>query len=340
MRIKNSYMETLNKAIQVSQNKPSASNGKTKNSTFFDALTDKTRVNSASLNSAGGLKEDPRFAQASARTAQAGLSRTLAALEQERFLAFLLLKLGQAPAGSGTAASLATLGIIPRMLPFAKPAFFNGSQGNAGEEDKGSLSARFESSYAGPGTIGYDETGGTSYGTYQISSKQGTFDRFISFLGEYAPSYAARLKAAGEADTGSRQGRVPQEWQRIAAENPSGFAELQQKFINDTHYMPALQKIAQDTGLDLNGRSNALKEVLWSTSVQHGPDGAARIFKKAIEGLKARGDVSDEAIINTVYDIRGRQFNSSAAQVQQAVNRRFSEERVAALNILKDGVSA
>ena len=338
MRIKNPYMETLNKAIEVSQNKPSTPDHRIKNSAFFDTLAEKT--GGTSLNKANGIEKDPQAIQTLAGTAKGSLSRALAAFEQERFLAFLLLKLGQAPAGSGAGGGMNTLGVINGALSFARPALLNNARQNTGQGKLGGLSARFESSYAGPGTIGYDEMGGTSYGTYQISSKQGTFSRFVSFLKKYAPSYAARLKAAGEADTGSRQGRVPQEWQRIAAENPSGFAELQQKFINDTHYMPALQKIAQDTGLDLNGRSNALKEVLWSTSVQHGPDGAARIFKKAIEGLKARGDVSDEAIINTVYDIRGRQFNSSAAQVQQAVNKRFSEERVAALDILKDGVSA
>ncbi|MGB9712991.1 MAG: hypothetical protein ACP5SG_05410 [Dissulfurimicrobium sp.] len=279
------------------------------------------------------------------------LAKVMAALEQERFLAFLLTRLSQVPTAQDQGAVM-DIAEAPQVISFqtqaihvpaahdtAASSIHGDTLEDTGHGEIGRLSAEFESGNQGPGTIGYDETGGTSYGTYQISSRRGTFNRFISFLEKYAPDYAARLKAAGNPDTGGKSGKVPQEWQRIAKEDPGGFEALQRQFIKDTHYGPALQKIAQNTGIDLSERSSALKEVLWSTSVQHGPDGAARIFKKAIEGLRAKGDLSDQAIINAVYDIRGRQFGSSAQQVQQAITRRFSEEKVAALGILKDNIS-
>ena len=365
MIIKNPQVETLTMAGAVSQNSPFIPVNRSNNVNSFDAVLHGLKENMPDSHSGAGQmgKNFPKADAASTLSSSNistsdGLSKAMAALEQERFIAFLLMKLGYTQAGQGaamdtpTAISAAISNTTPKPTAIHGNAADNTSPSTPGKttpdktmadpspEDAGTLSARFESGDNGPGAIGYDETGGTSYGTYQISSRQGTFDRFVSFLDNAAPAYAARLRSAGNPDTGGRSGGVPQEWQRIAKEDPGGFSALQRQFIKETHYNSALQKIAQNTGLNLDERSPALKEVLWSTSVQHGPDGAARIFKKAIEGLKARGDVSDHAIINTVYDIRARQFNSSATQVQQAVTRRFSEEKVAALNILKDGVSA
>ncbi|MDY7001705.1 MAG: hypothetical protein SVS15_07990, partial [Thermodesulfobacteriota bacterium] len=53
----------------------------------------------------------------------------------------------------------------------------------------GFLSARFESQ-GDPGAVSHDRVGGTSYGTYQISSKAGTFESFLSYLKDKAPEWA------------------------------------------------------------------------------------------------------------------------------------------------------
>jgi hypothetical protein len=89
------------------------------------------------------------------------------------------------------------------------------------ERSSGSLSSRYESG----GTIdciGYDKKGGTSYGQYQIASKTGTMDNFVTFLEDKAPDIAERLKSAGPADTGGRTGRMPETWKQIAAEDATG----------------------------------------------------------------------------------------------------------------------
>ena len=72
---------------------------------------------------------------------------------------------------------------------------------------------------------------------------------------------------------------------KIAKENPALFEDLQERFIHDSHYKPALQAVSQRTGLSGEHMSPALQEVLWSTAVQHGPNGAARIFSRAMAGL-------------------------------------------------------
>lgn len=205
----------------------------------------------------------------------------------------------------------------------------------------GHLSAQFESGGdGGLDAIGYDDQGGTSYGTYQIASRTGTMRLFLDFLKDQAPDWARRLSSAGPLNTGGRGGAVPNEWKKIASEDPGRFAKLQQDFIAQTHYVPALQEIQERTGIDVQGQSQALQEVLWSTAVQHGPRGAARIFSRAIGtsgSLKMEGAQEEQKLIRRVYAARGTQFGGSNARVASAVRRRFEEEKDMALDLLNGG---
>lgn len=198
----------------------------------------------------------------------------------------------------------------------------------------GDLSARFESG-GSPGAVGYDRVGGTSYGIYQISSKAGTFDRFLSFLDRQAPDMAQRLRAAGDADTGSKTGPMPSAWKTLAHEQGDKFARLQHDFIKESHFQPALKKISDLTGIDLTARHQAVAQVLWSTAVQHGATGSANIFARALQAVGNLDSLdSDKSLIEAVYASRSRQFGSSSERVQGAVKSRFEGELKAALSML------
>lgn len=202
--------------------------------------------------------------------------------------------------------------------------------------DVGSLSARFESGSAGVAAIGYDRVGGTSYGKYQIASKPGTMDRFLSFLDDKAPAWADRLRNAGPTDTGSKEGGMPDAWKAIAAENSDRFEQLQHDFIAGETYDPARAMILKQTGLDFDNAPPVLREVLWSTSVQHGPTGAARIFNKVIDRFVGNGTDGDfnAKLIEGVYDTRKGQFGSSTQRVQESVANRLNQEKQLALSML------
>jgi hypothetical protein len=201
----------------------------------------------------------------------------------------------------------------------------------------GALSARFESGENGAGVIGYDYNGGTSYGTYQISSRAGTMKHFMEYLSENAPDIASKLKAAGTANTGGFSGKMPGVWKKIATEDPSRFSKLQHDFIEKTHYLPALQEISDRTGLDVSKAPRALQEVLWSTAVQHGPKGAARIFSKAVTRSQSKdGGIKTDQLINSVYSMRAGQFGSSGPEIVAAARSRFREEGKLALQMLSD----
>jgi hypothetical protein len=223
--------------------------------------------------------------------------------------------------------------------PAPEPVADDGQARAAAEKEPellGNISKRFESGNNGPATIGYDRNGGTSYGTYQISSRQGTMNRFLEFLETDAPMWAARLKAAGPANTGGTRGEMPSVWREIASESPELFDRLQQQFITASHYEPALASIADRTGINVDQLPRAVREVLYSTSVQHGPGGATNIFEKVLADYdNLDGKDTMRSLIDDVYALRGTKFGSSSERVQQAVLNRFQHEKSLALALLE-----
>lgn len=198
----------------------------------------------------------------------------------------------------------------------------------------GTLSSQFESGHA-LDAIGHDPVGGTSYGLYQISSKAGSMDRFLDFLDTAAPDMAARLRSAGPADTGSRHGAMPETWQAIAGEDPQRFQDVQHEFINETHYRPLVRAVQRSTGLDIDTASAAVREVAWSTAIQHGPENGAAIMSRAVQSA-GRGPEArfEAALIANTYAERGTRFSSSPLPVQEAVRARFDSEKTLALAML------
>ena len=207
----------------------------------------------------------------------------------------------------------------------------------------GDLSARFESGRANAQAIGYSVTGGTSYGTYQIASRPGTLSSFFKHLEAKAPEWANRLKNAGKADTGGIRGNLPDTWRAIAEEDPGRFAAIQHDFINKTHYQPALLQIYQQAGVNLSEFSQAVREVLWSAAVQHGPTGAATMFCQALAELKGRhltsaaGRDYEKALIEAVYKERQKSFQDAPLMLRASVAMRYEREKSHALGLLMTG---
>lgn len=200
----------------------------------------------------------------------------------------------------------------------------------------GDLSAKFESGSKGVSAIGYDRVGGTSYGKYQIASNTGTMDNFIEFLKGKNPELAERLELSGPANTGSKHGKMPDEWRKIAAEDPTGFEKMQHDFIRSSHYDPAVKKILAQTGIDVNQLPEPLREVLWSTSVQHGATGASNMISRALNklSLQATEKGFPAELVKEIYGERKEQFASSTGAVQNSVANRLTQEQNLVLSML------
>lgn len=212
-----------------------------------------------------------------------------------------------------------------------------GGVGTALAKELGSLSSKYETSGRGPGTVstGSGDPGGVSYGSYQMATKTGTVARFVS-----QPNFPWR----GEFDT-LVPGTAPftSKWKQIAEQEPRAFQAAQHDFIKKTHYDLLVAKILDEDALDVNSRSRALQDAVWSTSVQHG--GASPVVHNALATInQSQTDAGfDERLIRAIYGERGRKrpdgnlawFSRSSPNVQASVAKRFQNEMVDALNMLE-----
>ncbi len=213
------------------------------------------------------------------------------------------------------------------------------SSGKPGKPGKptGRLSARFESGLRGVYAIGYDPKGGTSYGKYQMSSRKGTVAMFIHYLDKRMPQWAERLRRAGRANTLSRAGAMPMAWRDIARGNATLFETLQDDFIHRTFYSPTVAAVARTTGLDMARRSEAVREVLLSTAVQHGPNAGARIVIAATKlAGKPTGSQYERSLLTEIFKERERCIVERALPaVRPALKRRLRDEMNLALAMLE-----
>lgn len=188
------------------------------------------------------------------------------------------------------------------------PISFNMVGDDTNKVALGELSAKYESG-GNPGAIGYDSTGGYSYGTYQLAHNNA--QKFI----QQSP-YAGDFKGLTFNSPAWRN-----KWQEVAKRDPQGFSEAQKGFISSSHFEPQVQKLAKQ-GIDLSRYSDVLKDVIWSTVVQHGP--ATNIIASAFKLLG--GDAPEKDLIKKIYSLRwggGKQFSKSTPQVRKSVYNRF-----------------
>src|ERR1051325_2330778 len=155
-----------------------------------------------------------------------------------------------------------------------------GALGEALAETLGALSAKYETGGRGPGTVstGAGDYGGVSYGSYQMASKMGVPTRFVTQAGFPWLQDFANLTAGTAQFTAV--------WKRIASQQPDDFQKAQHAYIKKTHYDLLVAKILSDDNLDVNTRSRAVQDVVWSTAVQHG--GATPIVHRACATLSCK----------------------------------------------------
>jgi hypothetical protein len=201
-------------------------------------------------------------------------------------------------------------------------------------EHLGSLSAKYESGNRKSGTIstGKGDPGGVSYGSYQLASKVGTAQRFAD---QYYPEWFHGTKPGSE--------QFSALWKKLATEREPELAAYEHLFIADTHYQPFADRMRRELHFDVDAHSNALRDVAWSTAVQHGPGN--KIFQRALQHAIDENrleELSDAEIIAMVYAERGRvnpdgksvYFSRSSPKVQEGVRRRFKNEEQDALRAL------
>lgn len=184
-------------------------------------------------------------------------------------------------------------------------------------KDLGALSQYYETGAdADPGAVSTvpGDPGGTSFGLYMFSSKAGTLDAFRTWLRNYQGNaiyngFAATLdKAYGENTSGAAAAgygpNFESAWRELGhGVNKGEFANAQTEYWGTERYSTLISRLqSKYPSLNLTDYSIALKNVLWSRSVQHGVDGAYNVVTRAIDnrlgGFKMQ---SETELIEAIY---------------------------------------
>ena len=184
-------------------------------------------------------------------------------------------------------------------------------------KDLGALSQYYETGAdADPGAVSTvpGDPGGTSFGLYMFSSKAGTLDAFRTWLRNYQGNaiyngFAATLdKAYGENTSGAAAAgygpNFESAWRELGHDvNKGEFANAQTEYWGTERYSTLISRLqSKYPSLNLNDYSIALKNVLWSRSVQHGVDGAYNVVTRAIDNRLGGFKMQSEAeLIEAIY---------------------------------------
>ena len=212
----------------------------------------------------------------------------------------------------------------------------------------GALSEKYESR-GNPAIIGWDSTGGWSYGKYQLAANTGAMNEFHAWLARAHPNLESQLSAAG-GPAGARAGTEAYKaaWTQVMGTDAGGAA--QSEYAGLGYFVPVQRNLQQSLGLDITQRAITVQQAAFSTSVQHGPYGARSVWRRAIEGLGYPSNQitttqpTDAAIIRAVYAERRaengmRYFPSSKSQIRASVVNRFHNEEADALRSLEQEIA-
>jgi hypothetical protein len=202
----------------------------------------------------------------------------------------------------------------------------------------GELSAKYESN-GDPAAVSQSDgdAGGWSYGIYQFASAVGKIQEFVEWLcRQSAPydGYGRQLASAG--DPICDQSFVDK-WQEIGNADPEGFAQLQDDFVKPQYFDAGAQILLDEYGFDISGHSDALKAVLWSNCVQHGPVYGAEVFKDAADLAGQNiSMMSDRSLIYNIYEVKltDMSWSSGSPELRPGLFNRWRNEREDALAIL------
>jgi len=187
----------------------------------------------------------------------------------------------------------------------------------------GSIAAYFESGAKGAGAVssGVGDHGGASYGTFQLSSKTGTLQKYLAGS-KYREEFIGLIPGTPAFNA---------KWKSVYENDKEGFAKDQEAFIAKTHYEPQVDKL-RGIGLDVANRPSAVKSSVFSVGVQFGPNSNLIPNALAANNIDPT-NVTDSALVRSIYkykqDNNDTLFRSSSDNVRSGtLSRSHKEEKL------------
>ena len=157
--------------------------------------------------------------------------------------------------------------------------------------------------------------GGNVYGAYQMSAGNALKyakqlqTKYTKTHPEYA-KYGKALEDAYEKDGKAFSKNFSAAWKSIFPNQKSAYYQTQYNYVKSVYYDDAAKRWASEAdGFNPNSKqySHTLRNVIFSTSVQHGPAGSASIFAKAMKAIGGYSEsLTEWEIIEAVYAERSR----------------------------------
>ena len=196
----------------------------------------------------------------------------------------------------------------------------------------GKLSEQYESN-GQPGLIAdtAGDPGGKSYGLYMFASNAGTPKAFFEWCQESSNAYYRGIgNTLSEAyyyiSPGYGSG-FDAAWRQLAQENPDGFGRCQRDFVRSEFYDLTLDALAEKVpGFDVSNYSIALRNVIWSRSIQHGPYSAANVCQRAFDAIGGFTNQPESELINAIYAESGRLTDDASTTMVGALARSYGVE--------------
>lgn len=220
------------------------------------------------------------------------------------------------------------------------PSYLDIIQDDISNSQLGYISAREESN-GDPGAVGLNpnDKGGASFGVWQLSSKMGSVDEFLDFIKNKNSEIYVILTEAKKQDKNTFGENFIEKWKEVADNYYDTFYELQRSFIKRNYFdsfstLVKKNNLNIDYLLDFNSTSN----MIWSTSVQHGADGAVNIFKKIplatnIEDIIAK--VYEERLNIIAKSYPPNSTNPGVVSLYNGIKNRLENEKNEILRIYK-----
>lgn len=159
--------------------------------------------------------------------------------------------------------------------------------------------------------------GQAAYGSWQMDSGMGVPQKFMSFLkAHHNDTYRIFEPTLGT--MGNHKGPFAQTWKAFAKSDPKNFLAMQKEFLMPNYLNPVV------TAFPELKNSKTLQEVAFSTAIQHGPQSAINMFKKA-----GYGHTSNSQFIHKLYKMRsgimsGDRYSREEKLAQDAMQREES----------------
>lgn len=165
-------------------------------------------------------------------------------------------------------------------------------------EVAGAVARKFETSCRQPGFVssGKGDKGGPSYGVYQFASTTGGVEEF--YRNGMTAEDRKYFDGINPRDWTNANGKCAQAWKKWCAENEDAAFNAQQNYMMSKYYPQAASAFKAQTGIDPSS-NRALQEAVISTSIQHGPSGASRIFSSSLNS-----SMNNEEMITAIYKNR------------------------------------